>query len=348
VSDSIRPALERLVFLDGCADQSPDWKQAWRDAMAAAQAALAGHDRQIGSSADTGLLPMIVSETGSDDEPEIERIICSAISGGADYVNGMPRELSLQRIKGGKSVFARYIQGPLEVDMPTPAPTAGGLMERVGADAIWLTDEKLDEPCHSSGDDLLKTYCDARRAFYFEAAEGESDQGDRKAAAIAGLRAVIAADRARLGREHGAAANSKPTPNDRQIGSLSDALIKAECALADIAEGEPTTDEGDPLKWNQQRCADTLSIIRPVMLHHGIRTSEWPGSGFNPPQPLPAPAGVLKESLTDVWNEGLRLRRYAATAVIEVIASWLEHQQDIPTGVSADYFATLLRKEAVR
>jgi hypothetical protein len=42
VSDPIRAALERLVFLDGCADQSPDWKQAWRDAMAAAQAALAG------------------------------------------------------------------------------------------------------------------------------------------------------------------------------------------------------------------------------------------------------------------------------------------------------------------
>jgi len=146
VSDPIRAALERLVFLDGCADQSPDWKQAWRDAMAAAQAALAGHDRQTGSSADTGLLPMIVSETGSDDEPEIERIICSAISGGADYVNGMPRELSLQRIKGGKSVFARYIQGPLEVDMPTPAPTAGGLLERV-ADVIYLGTQSdfLDE-----------------------------------------------------------------------------------------------------------------------------------------------------------------------------------------------------------
>jgi hypothetical protein len=64
VSDSIRAALERLVFLDGCADQSPDWKQAWRDAMAAAQAALAGHDRQIGSSADTGLLALLRKEAG--------------------------------------------------------------------------------------------------------------------------------------------------------------------------------------------------------------------------------------------------------------------------------------------
>jgi hypothetical protein len=181
VSDSIRAALERLVFLDGCADQSPDWKQAWRDAMAAAQAALAGHDRQIGSSVDTGLLPMILSETGSDDEPETERIICSSISGGADYVNGMPRGLSLERHLGSLRISARYVQAPDKVAEPTPAP-----------------------------------------------------------------------------------------------------------------------------------------------------------------------AGALKESLTNVWNEGFRLRRHAASDVIEVIARWLEHQQDIPTGVSADYFAALLRKEAGR
>jgi len=43
-----------------------------------------------------------------------------------------------------------------------------------------------------SGEELLKTYCDTRRAFYFEAAEGESDHEDRKAATIAGLRAVLA------------------------------------------------------------------------------------------------------------------------------------------------------------
>ena len=89
---------------------------------------------QIRSSADTGLLPMIVSETGSDDEPEIERIICSSISGGADYVNGMPRELSLQRIRYGDlhlgSAFfsARYVQAPPGVSEPTPAP-AGELKE---------------------------------------------------------------------------------------------------------------------------------------------------------------------------------------------------------------------------
>ena len=91
---------------------------------------------QIRSSADTGLLPMIVSETGSDDEPETERIICSAISGGADYVNGMPRELSLERIRDGDSISARYVQTPSEVaGAPAEMAGAGGLMEML-AD-VW-------------------------------------------------------------------------------------------------------------------------------------------------------------------------------------------------------------------
>ena len=47
------------------------------------------------------------------------------------------------------------------------------------------------EPVAPTDEELIKTYCDARRAFYFEAAEGESDQEDRKAATIAGLRAVL-------------------------------------------------------------------------------------------------------------------------------------------------------------
>jgi hypothetical protein len=45
VSDSYRAALERLVFLDGCAGEtSPVWCKEWCDAMAAAQAALAKPD----------------------------------------------------------------------------------------------------------------------------------------------------------------------------------------------------------------------------------------------------------------------------------------------------------------
>lgn len=90
---------------------------------------------QSANSVDAGLLPMIVSETGSDDEAETERIICSAISNGADYVNGMPRELSLERTRyglhiGSLRISARYVQAPLEVAGPTPSPT-DGLVERV-------------------------------------------------------------------------------------------------------------------------------------------------------------------------------------------------------------------------
>jgi len=107
-----------------------------------------------------------------------------------------------------------------------------------------------------------------------------------------------------LGREHGAicphirssgegtsycalAEQTAPAP----AAALSDALIKAECALADIAEGEPNTDEGDPVQWAEQRCADALAIIRPVMRQHGIRTSEWPPAPQPNPPAKPQPHG---------------------------------------------------------
>jgi hypothetical protein len=56
------------------------------------------------------------------------------------------------------------------------------------------------------------------------------------------------------------------------------ALIKAECALADIAEGEGESDDtsADALEWAEQRAAKTLSRIRPIMRQYGIHTSEWP------------------------------------------------------------------------
>lgn len=47
-------------------------------------------------------------------------------------------------------------------------------------------------PVPMGDEDLLKTYCDARKEFYFEHAAGDSDQEDRKAATIWGLRAVLA------------------------------------------------------------------------------------------------------------------------------------------------------------
>jgi hypothetical protein len=73
----------------------------------------------------------------------------------------------------------------------------------------------------------------------------------------------------------------QPTPEVAPLAALSDALIRAECALSDIAEGDPECGGADPAQWAEQRCAETLAIIRPVMQQHKIRTSEWP------PQPLP-------------------------------------------------------------
>jgi hypothetical protein len=50
------------------------------------------------------------------------------------------------------------------------------------------------------------------------------------------------------------------------IPDLNNALIKAERALSDIAEGE--------LEWAINRCIKTLKDIRPVMKDHNIRTSQ--------------------------------------------------------------------------
>ena len=87
-----------------------------------------------------------------------------------------------------------------------------------------------------------------------------------------------------LGRKHGAAANSKPTPNDRQI----------------------------------------RSSVPAVGLVEGLG------------------------SVPDVWSEGKPLHPAARRAAIHHIADWLELQQEVPIGVSADYFAARLREEAGR
>ena len=62
------------------------------------------------------------------------------------------------------------------------------------ADIVYRARAALAQPAPVAltDDELIKTYCDARRDFYFKAAIGRSDQEDRKAATIAGLRAVLA------------------------------------------------------------------------------------------------------------------------------------------------------------
>lgn len=63
----------------------------------------------------TGILPLIVTETGADDEPIIETIICDSMSGGANYINNMPSTLSLIRtLADGTEHRAEYVHKPTE------------------------------------------------------------------------------------------------------------------------------------------------------------------------------------------------------------------------------------------
>ncbi len=61
---------------------------------------------------DTGsVLPMIMSEHGEEGEPTVETIICDCISGGANYRDNMPQELSLLRtLEDGTEYRMRYVQ----------------------------------------------------------------------------------------------------------------------------------------------------------------------------------------------------------------------------------------------
>jgi hypothetical protein len=79
-----------------------------------------------------------------------------------------------------------------------------------------------------------------------------------------------------------------PTPKAAPVATLSDALIKAECALSDIAEGEETNAAPNTFVWAEQRCAEALAIIRPVMQQHGIRTSGYPPAA-QPAHAIPLP-----------------------------------------------------------
>ena len=92
----------------------------------AARAVLARWGHQPAPHDNRGVLPMIISDTGASEEPERERIICASISGGADYINNMPRMLILERIELNKgSIRRRYIQEP------TP-PAEGEVAEQRG------------------------------------------------------------------------------------------------------------------------------------------------------------------------------------------------------------------------
>lgn len=76
-------------------------------------------------------------------------------------------------------------------------------------------------------EELITTYCDARRVFYFEAAKGESDQEDRKEATVAGLRAVLARYNAQ----------AVPAPVSERLPGKGDLCPLSMCWWYDHADG---------------------------------------------------------------------------------------------------------------
>ena len=55
------------------------------------------------------VIPLCVSKTGDSDELLTEIIICTCLSGGADYVNNMPKRLTLVRkFVNGKEYKGEY------------------------------------------------------------------------------------------------------------------------------------------------------------------------------------------------------------------------------------------------
>ena len=70
------------------------------------------------AAANTGsVLPMLLNETGEENEVVTETIICDSISGGADYQNNMPARLSLLReFADGTEYRAKYVQHSVTVE----------------------------------------------------------------------------------------------------------------------------------------------------------------------------------------------------------------------------------------
>jgi hypothetical protein len=116
-------------------------------------------------------------------------------------------------------------------------------------------------------------------------------------------------------------------------GPVANALLQAEAALADVAEGEVgrLCSATKKVTWAKLRCTEALAAIRPVMKEHGIRTSEFP-----PAAPAPAPAAPTPSptALVAVVGNELpllpdgRVDEARTRAAIHTIAAWLDTQGD--------------------
>jgi hypothetical protein len=132
----------------------------------------------------------------------IFRALCAELADSVELLLEMrqcarPMQITEDRLNRARAALAEQPVGQSRRCIYNPVQIAecGGPCEQIGPEAcdcgaLWVSRD-AEQPVGPTDEALLKTYCDARRAFYFEAAEGESDQEDRKAAAIAGLRAVL-------------------------------------------------------------------------------------------------------------------------------------------------------------
>lgn len=67
-------------------------------------------DKLLEFAEEASVLPMYIAEGDPDTTISVEVIVCSEISGGADYVKEMPRELTLVRkFLNGEEYKARYV-----------------------------------------------------------------------------------------------------------------------------------------------------------------------------------------------------------------------------------------------
>ncbi len=66
-----------------------------------------------------GIGSVIPMELVDGDGNIVETLICDSIAGGTREIKGMPKDLSLMRIKDGKAVRARYVFSCIVADVIT-------------------------------------------------------------------------------------------------------------------------------------------------------------------------------------------------------------------------------------
>jgi hypothetical protein len=113
-----------------------------------------------------------------------------------------------------------------------------------------------------------------------------------------------------------------PPAGPVDAGPVANALLLAEAALADVAEGEigRLCSATKKVTWAELRCTEALAAIRPVMRQHGIWTSEFPTAAPTPR--LTALVKVIGNELP-LLPDG-RVAEARTRAAIHKIAAWLD------------------------